>query len=71
MKNAKEMQMEKIIAVLEKAGLNEGQLSLAESYLLGETGLPDFGIGQKTDAVAVDYSMRQGISKIFVKYLKA
>jgi len=71
MKNAREMQMEKIIAVLEKAGLNEGQLSLAESYLLGETGLPDFGIGQKTDAAAVDYSMRQGISKIFVKYLKA
>lgn len=71
MKNMKEMQMEKIIAVLEKAGLNSDQLSLAESYLFGEAELPDFGMGQKTDAEAVDYNMREGISRISAKYLKA
>lgn len=71
MKNMKEMQMEKIIAVLEKAGLNSDQLSLAESYLLGENELPDFGMGKKTDAEAVDYKMREGISRISAKYLKA
>lgn len=71
MKNMKEMQMEKIIAVLEKAGLNSDQLSLAESYLFGEAELPDFGMGKKTDAEAVDYKMREGISRISAKYLKA
>ena len=71
MKNAKEMQMEKIIAVLENAGVNSSRISLAESYLLGETELPDFDIGQKSDAAAVDYKMRDGITKICIKYLKA
>lgn len=70
MKNAKEMQMEKIIAVLESAGVDSSRLSLAESYLLGESGLPDFGMGQKLNAATVDYKMIDGIKKICIKYLK-
>lgn len=70
MKNAKEMQMEKIIAALEKAGVNSSRLSLAESYLLEETELPDFGMGQKLNAAAVDYRVNDGITKICIKYLK-
>lgn len=71
MKNAKEMQMEKIITALEKAGVDASRLSLAESYLLGETELPDFGMGQKLNAAAVDYKVTDAISKTGAKYLRA
>lgn len=71
MKNAKEMQMEKIITALEKAGVDSSRLSLAESYLLGETELPDFGMGQKLNAAAVDYRVIDVISKTSARYLRA
>lgn len=71
MKNAKEMQMEKIITALEKAGVDANRLSLAQSYLLGESELPDFGMGKKLNAAAVDYKVTDAISKTGAKYLRA
>ncbi len=70
MKNAKEMQMEKLMELLAKAGVGQNQLVQAEAYLSGETGLPDFGISQKIDAVKVDYGTKEAIAKILKRHLK-
>lgn len=70
MKNAKEMQMEKLMELLAKAGVSQTHLVQVEAYLSGETELPDFGISQKIDLTGVDYRTAEAIEKIFKKHIK-
>ncbi|MCM1399389.1 MAG: DUF4132 domain-containing protein [Clostridium sp.] len=69
MKNAKEMQMEKLMEQLEKAGVSQNQLVQARAYLSGETGMPDFGVTQKINAEGLDYRIKDAFEKIFKKQI--
>ncbi|MDE6025417.1 MAG: DUF4132 domain-containing protein [Lachnospiraceae bacterium] len=72
MKNEKQMWVEKVMELLEQAGVNSKQLEMAEDYLSGESELPDFGIPQskKIDADRIDNKTSQNMEKIFGRLMK-
>ena len=50
MKNAKEMQLDKMLDCLRSAGLTPEQLAQAEDYIAGDGVCPNYGIVNKLDA---------------------
>ena len=50
MKNAKEMQLDKMLDCLRSAGLTPEQLAQAEDYIAGDGECPNYGIVNKLDA---------------------
>ncbi len=50
MKNAKEMQLDRMLDCLRNAGLTPEQLAKAEDYITGDGEYPNYGIARKIDA---------------------
>ncbi len=72
MKNAKEMQLDKMLDCLRNAGLTPEQLAQAEDYIVGDGECPNYGIVNKLDAkVRVNSAQQREVENYLQKLINS
>ncbi|MBO5388859.1 MAG: hypothetical protein J6A59_12105, partial [Lachnospiraceae bacterium] len=72
MKNAKEMQLDKMLDCLRSAGLTPEQLAQAEDYIAGDGVCPNYGIVNKLDAkVKVNSAQQREVENYLQKLINS
>ncbi len=72
MKNAKEMQLDKMLDCLRSAGLTPEQLAQTEDYIVGDGECPNFGLVNKLDAkVRVNSAQQREVENYLQKLINS